>query len=132
MGPNYSQGNRAVNDNLKPPQEERCLRGRRRARSFGTVLSPALQYLPPPSQETSMPDYSLVKVDRDGPLGILTLNRPEKLNALSNPMLEEFDRALAELGADPEVRVLIIKGAGRAFSAGYDISPAGPMKDIRT
>jgi enoyl-CoA hydratase len=51
----------------------------------------------------------------------LTLNRPEKLNALSNKLLRELDRVLDEYEANPDASVLIIRGAGRAFSAGYDI-----------
>ena len=53
----------------------------------------------------------------------LLFNRPEKLNALSSPMLAEFDAALAAAAADPDVRVLVLRGAGgRAFVAGADIA----------
>jgi enoyl-CoA hydratase/carnithine racemase len=52
----------------------------------------------------------------------LTLNRPEQLNALDSPMAEELFRALMELEADPQVRVLLIKGAGKAFCAGIDVN----------
>ena len=55
----------------------------------------------------------------------LTLNRPEKLNAMNQALLGEFGEALDDAGKDDEIRVVIIKGAGRAFSAGYDIA-AGP------
>jgi enoyl-CoA hydratase len=51
----------------------------------------------------------------------LTLNRPEKLNALSPKLLSEFDRALDEFEAARDLSVLIIRGAGRAFCAGYDL-----------
>jgi enoyl-CoA hydratase len=51
----------------------------------------------------------------------LTLNRPEKLNALSQQLLAEFELALGEFGSDNEASVLVIRGAGRAFSAGYDL-----------
>ena len=51
----------------------------------------------------------------------LTLNRPEKLNALSQKLLAELDQVMDEYSADPEASVLIIRGAGRAFSAGYDL-----------
>jgi enoyl-CoA hydratase len=57
------------------------------------------------------------------PWGVrLTLNRPAKLNALSHELVKELDRAIAEAAADPDVRVIAIAGAGRAFSAGYDLS----------
>jgi len=53
----------------------------------------------------------------------LTLNRPEKLNAMSPQLLGEFDRVLDVLEADRDASVLIIRGAGRAFCAGFDITP---------
>jgi enoyl-CoA hydratase len=53
----------------------------------------------------------------------LTFNRPDKLNALSSPMLAEFDEGLDAVAADPAVRVLVLRGAGgRAFVAGADIA----------
>jgi len=51
----------------------------------------------------------------------VTLNRPEKLNALSHELLAEYADALTQAEEDREVRVVIVKGAGRAFSAGYDV-----------
>ena len=51
----------------------------------------------------------------------LTLNRPEKLNALNTVMMAELREALSTIEADPEIRVVILTGAGRAFSAGFDI-----------
>jgi enoyl-CoA hydratase len=51
----------------------------------------------------------------------LTLNEPEKLNAMSEEMAEEFREAIKELRTDPEPRVLILTGAGRAFSAGGNL-----------
>lgn len=53
----------------------------------------------------------------------ITLNRPEKLNAISWQMQEELRDALWAADRDPAVHVVILRGAGRAFSAGYDISP---------
>ena len=57
---------------------------------------------------------------RDG-LAVLTLNRPDKLNAINRPMIEALDRALDAAEADESVRVIIVVGAGRAFSAGFDL-----------
>src|SRR5713226_10244399 len=51
----------------------------------------------------------------------LTLNRPEKLNALSQKLLKELDSVMDEYESNAEASVLIIRGAGRAFSAGYDL-----------
>lgn len=53
---------------------------------------------------------------------IITLNRPDKLNALSVDLLTELGQAMAELTADPAVRGLILTGAGKAFAAGADIA----------
>jgi len=67
--------------------------------------------------------YKTVLVERD-PAGyaLITLNRPEKLNALSIELRGELVAALAELRRDPAVRVLILTGAGRAFCAGLDLN----------
>jgi enoyl-CoA hydratase/carnithine racemase len=60
-------------------------------------------------------------VERDGPVTLLTLNRPERLNALNGAMLDRLRAALAaERRSDS--RVIVIRGAGRAFSAGHDLS----------
>lgn len=65
-----------------------------------------------------------VLVESDGPLTWLTLNRPAKLNAMNAQVLDELSAALEQLAADDETRVIAIRGAGRAFSAGYDIERA--------
>ena len=57
----------------------------------------------------------------DGHLGVITFNRPERRNALSVAMYEGFDRALPLMAADPDVRVLVVTGAGGAFCAGGDV-----------
>ena len=51
----------------------------------------------------------------------LTLNRPERLNAMSLELLGEFDQVIDEFENDADASVLIIRGAGRCFSAGYDL-----------
>jgi enoyl-CoA hydratase len=61
--------------------------------------------------------------EKDGNLGYITLNRPEKLNAISIEMQSEFDEVLDEAERDDGVRVIIVRGAGRAFSSGYDLNP---------
>ncbi len=66
---------------------------------------------------------SLVLVDRRGPLAVVTLNRPDKHNAMSLAMKDEIVAALADLDADAAVRVIVLTGAGdRAFVAGADIA----------
>ena len=63
-------------------------------------------------------------VGTDGRVARITFNRPEKMNALSQELLYEFNEALHDLEADDDVRVIIVKGEGRTFSAGYDLTPA--------
>ncbi|HIC33457.1 MAG TPA: hypothetical protein EYM33_08080 [Pseudomonadales bacterium] len=74
-----------------------------------------------------MAEYENLLMDRAGTddrVGIITLNRPEKLNALSQELLYDFDAALHDMEADHTIRVIVVKGAGRAFSAGYDLTPS--------
>lgn len=59
---------------------------------------------------------------RTGPVLTLTLDRPEKRNALSAELVEHLSDALAEAGADEAVRVVVLTGSGRAFSAGADLA----------
>jgi enoyl-CoA hydratase len=68
-------------------------------------------------------DGEILLHERRGPALVLTCNRPEKLNAISSAMLAQLDRRLAEAETDPEVRALVLTGAGeRAFVAGADIA----------
>ncbi len=57
-----------------------------------------------------------------GAVALLTLNRPEKLNALSNELLGAIVDALDRIELDPAIRAVVITGSGRAFSAGADIA----------
>ncbi len=63
----------------------------------------------------------LIRSERREGLALLTLNRPDKLNAVNGAMIEQLDRALDDAEADPSVRVIVLAGAGRAFSAGFDL-----------
>ena len=75
----------------------------------------------------AMATYENILVDRvgtDGRVARVTLNRPEKMNSLSQELLFEWNDALHELEADDSARVIIVRGAGRTFSAGYDLAPA--------
>lgn len=68
-----------------------------------------------------MADYQDILYETDGPVAYITLNRPEKMNALSNNLRGEMIHALKEAEWDRTVTVIVIRGAGRTFSAGYDI-----------
>ena len=65
---------------------------------------------------------SLVLYESRGPAAWLTLNRPDKLNALSYELVRELRAAIRRVAEDDEVKVVVLTGAGRAFSAGFDIS----------
>lgn len=79
---------------------------------------------------------TVLQRDDRGTVAILTLNRPSKLNALNNELLGAIVRALDEIELDAAVRVIVITGAGRAFSAGADIAgfqhhlEAGPQQAV--
>jgi enoyl-CoA hydratase len=65
--------------------------------------------------------YQTIILEIDGPLAIVTFNRPEKLNALNSELMGEFSRALEKIQNNAVVRVLILTGQGRAFIAGADV-----------
>ena len=70
--------------------------------------------------------------DRLGPAAVLTLNRPDKLNAINPTMVSEIHAALDQAQADETVRVVVLNGAGRAFSAGFDIEGGTAEGDVAT
>ena len=67
--------------------------------------------------------YDTLLYEKTGQIVKVTLNRPDVLNAISDDMVKEIRLAIDEADADPGVRVVILTGAGRSFSAGYDIKP---------
>ena len=66
--------------------------------------------------------YELLSVERTGHVAIITLNRPEKLNALNPPLVAEFHAALDEIASEEDIRVVIVTGAGRGFCSGADVN----------
>jgi enoyl-CoA hydratase len=66
-------------------------------------------------------EYETIIYRKEGAIGMVTLNRPERLNAINAKLSAEFEDLLDELADDGEVRVVIITGAGRGFCAGADI-----------
>lgn len=87
---------------------------------------------PPPSEFRTL---RLEPVDEDGledsGIRLLTLDRPERLNALSLMLIDELHAAIAAIDTDPDARVVILTGAGRGFCAGLDLSElaGGPSGD---
>ena len=72
--------------------------------------------------ESVFRDFTALKLERHGPVGWLINNRPEQLNAMNNAMRDEFALAWRELEDDPNVRVIVHTGEGRAFQTGVDVS----------
>lgn len=68
--------------------------------------------------------YDTILYDTDGAIATITLNRPERLNTIVPPMPEELESAVLAANRDPSVKVIILRGAGRAFCAGFDFGPA--------
>jgi enoyl-CoA hydratase/carnithine racemase len=69
-----------------------------------------------------MATYEGILFEREGSTAIVTLNRPERRNALSLPMLQELTRCFRAIGEDGELRAAILQAKGPAFSAGHDIA----------
>src|SRR5579863_5888415 len=75
-----------------------------------------------PRGESSLADYQFCRVQREGTVLTVTLNRPEVMNALHRPAHFELGRVFDEFAADPSLWVAIVTGAGnKAFSAGNDL-----------
>jgi enoyl-CoA hydratase/carnithine racemase len=75
--------------------------------------------------------YQNILFNSEGKIGLITLNRPEKRNALSRALLEELTALLTDLGRQQKVNVVIIRGAGKIFSGGHDlgeVAGGGPQE----
>ncbi len=93
-------------------------------------LKDALEPLPQLYTVVARPVASSpILLDRSGGLVVITLNRPASLNAMSEELMRELERVVDELAADATVRVAIVTGAGKAFSAGGDLREFGRLRD---
>jgi enoyl-CoA hydratase/carnithine racemase len=72
-----------------------------------------------------MTEYSQIVVEHDGPVALVTLNRPERMNAWTWTMSAELGQAFGELDADDGCRAIVVTGAGKAFCAGADLGSGG-------
>lgn len=72
---------------------------------------------------TTMPDYEHIILDKDpaGHIARLTINRPQRRNALHDAATDEMGQAIDDVAADDDIRVLVLTGAGQAFCAGADL-----------
>jgi len=73
--------------------------------------------------------YETITYETQGPLAILTLNRPEKVNAINVQMVADLGHAMDTAEGDPNVRVIVLRGAGRGFSAGFDLETGWDESD---
>jgi len=71
----------------------------------------------------------MLRIERDGPVATLTLDRADVGNAIDDALIAEFAAALAACGTDPTVRIVVVTGAGRVFSAGADLRWMRRMRD---
>lgn len=74
----------------------------------------------PPTPSDQTPEFQTLLYTTAGPVATITLNRPEQLNTIVPPMPDEIEAAVARAERDAGVKVIVLRGAGRAFSAGYD------------
>src|SRR3990172_2573147 len=75
-----------------------------------------------------MANYETIIFELEWPIATITLNRPQALNAINRKMDDELEGVLERLRLDDDVRVIVLKGAGRAFCSGHDLkSSEGPM-----
>jgi enoyl-CoA hydratase/carnithine racemase len=76
-------------------------------------------------------DFETLVIEQDGGVLHVVLNRPDKRNAMSHLMHDEIDTALDEAELDPEVAAVVLRGAGKMFSAGHDLGEQYAGKDFR-
>ncbi len=72
--------------------------------------------------ETPVAAYQHLLFEREGPLAVVTLNRPQRRNALSLELMQELIACLGEIGRDRAIRAVILAAAGKVFCAGHDLS----------
>lgn len=75
----------------------------------------------PEIQNTVVAKYQSILFETDGPIAVVTLNRPQRRNALSLDLMREVIDCLAEIGKDRNLRVVLLKAAGKVFSSGHDL-----------
>ena len=75
-------------------------------------------------------DFEQIIYEKADHIATITLNRPERMNAFTPTMINEWYSALLDAHTDPETRVVIVSGAGRGFCAGADVSGRGPIGNL--
>ncbi|GAA1827427.1 hypothetical protein GCM10009836_01390 [Pseudonocardia ailaonensis] len=82
-------------------------------------------------ENVAQPTFDLIDVEYDGPIGRIVLNSPEKRNPLGYERLLQIEMAAKLMELNDDVRVIIIKGQGKDFCAGFDITPVKPGEPVR-
>ncbi len=82
-------------------------------------------------ENVERPTYDLIDYEKDPPIGRIVLNSPEKRNPLGYERLLQIEMAAKEMELDDEIKVIIVKGRGPSFCAGYDITPVKPGEPRR-
>jgi len=73
--------------------------------------------------------YETIEYETRGRIGLVTLNRPDRLNAINHQMVDELNAVLDAIEVDDDVRVVVLHGAGRAFCAGFDLKDEAEIED---
>jgi len=81
-------------------------------------------------EDVARPTYRKIRVERDGVIGRIVMNSPEKRNPLGYHRLLEIGMAAKELELDDSIKVIILKGDGPSFCSGYDITPSSDSDDL--
>lgn len=74
--------------------------------------------------------YNTILLDKNGAVSVITLNRPEALNAFNNELMDEVTAALRSLEGDDKVKVIVLTGSKKAFAAGADINEMAPLSHM--
>ena len=82
-----------------------------------------------PTFTVTVMEFTQIRYEIDGPAAVITLDRPEQLNAFTVTMVKELVAAFDAADADDDVRAVIVTGAGRVFCAGADLSSGGDTFD---
>ena len=75
--------------------------------------------------------FETIEFSQQGPVGILTLNRPDKLNSITKTMLDELNAVLDDVETNDSILTLVLNGNGRAFCAGFDLLAGSEAKRDR-
>ena len=77
-------------------------------------------------------DFEDLLFEKDGDVAIITLNRPDRMNAMSAAMTQGMLDLVREMGKDPDIKVIVLTGAGRGFCVGADVSNLSKITNQNT